>query len=1063
MKRIRVQGFIQLCPRSTYLDLQNKMDKRNGSFLALPLMTALFLNLAIGVRAQSSYWQQQVDYTIDVRLDDAAHMLHGQESFVYTNNSPTALDTLWIHLWPNAYRDRGSALSKQLARDGNLDLHFATDEERGYIDSLDFRSEAIKLTWGYHPKHADIGWIALPKALTLGESITISTPFRVKIPDSKFSRLGHTGQAYHITQWYPKPAVFDAQGWHAMPYLTQGEFYSEFGSFDVRITLPANYVVGATGILQDNPEEEAWMDKLASGAGVAARQGDVNDFPPSDARVKTLRFVQDQIHDFAWFADKRFIVRSGRVTLPRSGRSVTTWALFTPKNAGLWEEVAITSLNESVRLYSKWVGEYPYDACTAIDGTISAGGGMEYPMITIIGNMGSVESLDNVIAHEVGHNWFYGILGSNERDHPWMDEGMNSAVELRYMRERYPNAKPGFGLPGEKKLFAHVTDAHRFQSEAIYRLNARRNLDQPIELGSEFYTQINYGGIVYSKTALVFDHLLAYLGEEVFDRCMHAYFEEWKFKHPAPEDVRDVFERESGKDLSWLFAEMPYSRKVDVAPLRLKGSNVTIRSKGQRYPAPVPVTGWNKGDSLGTVWIEPHEIRFDEKSAGKSKLIIDAHPSKRVWIRTETLPWPNADRVRIDAGARTLDIDRRNNEVRSRGLFRRCAKPHLGFLLGLEQDDRRSAFWTPLAAWNGHDGFQLGLALHNTVFPSQRTEWVIAPLYGFGSEQVGGAARIEHHFDRIQSSWFQNIHLGLNLRSAAIYADRGHVATFQKVAPHILFDLKRDPVSRPWKHQIGLRGIYLNSAITQVPDDAPRPPDPLNLFLDERYAAELQYTARDDRKLGPTFIQATLLAHETDGSSNFLRGSLELKRGFTYNARGKQLRLRGFGGAFIGSNSKPVNRLQAWNLSWGAEDLLFDHAYFERGATQGATGRQFNSQQGGFKTFFRGGGSETWTASLNAEFDLPFRFPISLFGSAGMAPLTTVTAEGRSTSTATYLEAGVGVQVVRDVVEVWIPLVVSDRIAKEQSYAGRDFGDRIRFVFALEKLDPTRALRKVKP
>lgn len=427
------------------------------------------------------------------------------------------------------------------------------------------------------------------------------------------------------------------------------------------------------------------------------------------------------------------------------------------------------------------------------------------------------------------------------------------------------------------------------------------------------------------------------------------------------------------------------------------------------------------------------------------------------------LPWPNADRVRIDADARTLDIDRRNNEVRSRGLCPRSAKPELKFLLGLEKDDRRSIYWTPLPAWNGHDGFQLGLALHNTVFPSQRTEWVIAPLYGFGSEQVGGAARIEHHFDRIQSDWFQNIHLGLNLRSAAIYADRGHVATFQKVAPHILFDLKRDPVSRPWKHQIGLRGIYLNSAITQVPDDAPRPPDPLNLFLDERYAAELQYTARDDRKLGPTFIQATLLAHETDGSSNFLRGSLELKRGFTYNARGKQLRLRGFGGAFIGSNSKPVNRLQAWNLSWGAEDLLFDHAYLERGATQGTTGRQFNSQQGGFKTFFRGGGSETWTASLNVEFDLPFRFPISLFGSAGMAPLTTVTTEGRSTSTATYLEAGVGVQVVRDVVEVWIPLVVSDRIAKEQSYAGRDFGDRIRFVFALEKLDPTRALRKVKP
>jgi len=1019
-----------------------ELNRMRMNLFFVGICLSIALPLSAQVREDAGYFQQRVDYSIDVRLDDATHTLHGQESFVYTNNSRSALDTLWIHLWPNAYRDRNSALSKQLATSGDLDLHFAPAEDRGHIDSLDFRTEAGKLTWGYHPEHADIGWITLPKALVPGDSITISTPFRVKIPSSKFSRLGHTGQAYHITQWYPKPAVFDAQGWHAMPYLTQGEFYSEFGHFDVRIALPANYVVGATGMLQDNAAEEAWMEERSALPTPASSTTDKNAFPESDTSMKTLRFVQDQVHDFAWFADKRFIVRSGSVTLARSGRSVRTWALFTPRNAAIWEEVGVTSLNESVRLYSQWVGDYPYDACTAVDGTISAGGGMEYPMITIIGNMGDAQVLDNVIAHEVGHNWFYGILGSNERDHPWMDEGMNSSVELRYMRQRYPNEKPSFGLPGEKKLFAHVTDAHRFQSEAIYRLNARRNLDQPIELGSEYYTQINYGAIVYSKTALVFDHLLAYLGEETFDRCMLAYFEEWKFKHPQPHDVRKVFERESGKDLGWVFREMiGTTAKSDPRLVALKETDLHYRINGETL-APFPVSVRSSDDST-----EHHEFWFEPKS--KRGII---HLSEGLW-----------ETARIDADARTLDIDRRNNEVRSRGLFRRCAKPHLGFLLGLEQDDRRSVFWTPLAAWNGHDGFQLGLALHNTVFPSQRTEWVIAPLYGFGSEQFGGAARIEHHFDRIESGLFQNIHIGLNLRSAAIYSDRGHVATSQKAAPHIVFDLKRDPLSRPWKHQVGLRGIYLNSAVTQVPDDGPRPLDPLNIFLDERYAAELQYTARDDRKLGPTFIQATLLANETIGSGNFLRGSLELKRGFTYNARGKQLRLRGFGGVFLGKNSAPTNRLQAWNLSWGAEDLLFDHAYFERGATQGVTGRQFNSQQGGFKTFFRGGGSETWTAALNAEFDLPFRFPISLFGSAGMAPLTTITQEGRSTSTATYLEAGVGIQLVRDVVEVWIPLVVSERIANEQSYAGRDFGERIRFVFALEKLDPTRALRKVKP
>src|SRR5690606_7611636 len=158
--------------------------------------------------------------------------------------------------------------------------------------------------------------------------------------------------------------------------------------------------------------------------------------------------------------------------------TIDTWTMFTPKNAALWEN-SIEYVNESVRLYSEWIGDYPYDACTAIDGTISAGGGMEYPMITIIGNMPGKESLDNVIAHEVGHNWFYGILASNERDHPWMDEGINSFYELRYMRERYPAGGFALQLPFLKRMADEVTDGHRFEKELMYRFNARRNLDQP--------------------------------------------------------------------------------------------------------------------------------------------------------------------------------------------------------------------------------------------------------------------------------------------------------------------------------------------------------------------------------------------------------------------------------------------------------------------------------------------------------------------------------------------------------------------------------------------------------
>jgi hypothetical protein len=1003
--------------------------------IAIAPALALALPLSAQVDKVPVDFQQCVDYTIAVRLDDVQHMLHGQETFTYTNNSPTALDTLWIHLWPNAYRDRNSALDEQLVRDGDLSLHFATDEERGHIDSLDFKSGTASLTWGYHPQHADIAWLKLPTALASGASTSISTPFRVKIPDSKFSRLGHTGQAYHVTQWYPKPAVFDKNGWHAMPYLTMGEFYSEFGKFDVSITLPANYVVGATGLLQDNPEEEAWMNERAGRAATADRSKEANAFPASEARTKTLRYVQDQVHDFAWFADKRFIVRKGSVTLERSGRAVTTWALFTPRNAKIWEEVGVTSLNESVRLYSKWVGDYPYDACTAVDGTISAGGGMEYPMITIIGNMGDVKGLDNVIAHEVGHNWFYGILGSNERDHPWMDEGMNSSVELRYMRVRYPNEKPGVGFPGEKKLLGHVTDGHRFQSEAIYRLNARRNLDQPIEECSAHYTQINYGGIVYSKTALVFDQLLAYLGEEAFDRCMHAYYDEWKFKHPQPEDVRRVFERESGKDLGWMFDELiGTTQKVDVKPVKLKGGLLYYRSNAQKG-FPFPVTGWKDDVALGTVWIEGDQ--------GKNSV---------------QLPWNDADRVRIDTVARTLDIDRRNNEVRSHGLFRRCAEPEVKYLLGIEKNDRRSMYWTPLAAWNGHDGFQLGLAAYNTVFPSQSTEWVLAPLYGLGSERIGGAARIEHHFDRMNSRLFQNIHLGLSARSASTLHDHYADAWYTKLAPSIVFDLKRDPLSKPWQHSVTLRGVQLwQESRTNAPDA------PSTSSSNEQWYAELSYRATNTSTLAPTEIIPTLTYN-----ADFVRASLEVKQAFTYNKRKDQLRLRVFAGSILSRGDGFYdNALNAWGLSWGPEDLLFDQAYLERGADNGTLAQQFTKQQGAFKTPFQQGGSEDWMAAMNLELDLPIGLPLSLFASTGWVPTRTVEATSSGTITtnsiASYAEAGIGIQVIRDVLEVWMPLVVSSRIADEEEFLDRSFGQRIRFVFALERMDPTKALRRLKP
>lgn len=1001
------------------------------------------------VRSQqppAEYFQQRVSHTIDVELDDVRHELRASETVAYTNNSGSRLDTLWFHLYPNAYKQRGTALAEQQALHGDLDLWFAKKEERGFIDSLDFRIDDKPITWGYHPRHIDIAWLKLPSALVPGASVTITTPFRVKIPDGKFSRMGHTGQAYYMTQWYPKPAVFDRDGWHAIPYLDQGEFYSEFGSYDVRITLPLNYVVGATGELQ-NADERAWMETLAAKQDLKGQRRGPMAFPLSAPNTKTLHFVQDSVIDFAWFTDKRYVVEKSAVTLA-SGRNVDTWTLYTPKHADAWQG-SVEFVNQAVLHYSKWVGEYPFSACTAVDGTISAGGGMEYPMITVIGDIDDAMGLDEVIAHEVGHNWFQGILASNEREHPWMDEGMNSFVELRYMRERYPGhvSVIADGIP--EFLFNGRSLSHREVLETAYRLNARRNLDQSCSLPSEDYTSTNYGTSVYMKTALVFDHLLAYLGDSLFDACMHAYYKQWAFKHPRPEEVRAAFEEISKKDLTWCFnGTLNNEHKYDLRAARLKGSTLYTRSHAPTW-FPYPVTGWNGRDSLGTVWTTDGGLRIGHLTDRGGVLRTQVPPNGR---EDHELPWPNATRITIDASHRTLDIDHRNNTVRGKGILRSWTPLRLKFLVGLEDPAKRTLYWTPVIAGSVHDGFQAGLAFYNTVFPSQRTEFVIAPLYGFSSERTVGAARIEHHFDRLRSSWFRNIHVGVGGRTATTFNSDQWQEWYERGAGHITFDLKR-PLAKPTQHSIALRGLYLRrSATFELLGGGTASSS------SDNWIGEFQYDGDYRHPLGPAHWTATV----TTGF-DWTRVSLEARKAFVYDEHHHSVRFRVFVGSFIGG-AKLNGPNQAWGLSWAAEDPFYDNAYIGRGETTGLWAQQFSKQQGAFKTGMLQGGSESYIASLNMELDLPMRLPISLFGSWGVVPIIEVDRYNKRTESVEWLiEAGIGVPIVKDVFEIWMPLGLSENITDELDFRNVQFGDRIRFVLALEKIDPTRLLRNLRP
>jgi hypothetical protein len=538
----------------------------------------LFFFVACSTFGQNKYWQQQVDYTITVSLDDKAQTLDGYVAMQYKNNAPDTLQFIWFHLWPNAYKNDKTAFSEQLLQNGRKDFYFSAESLKGYINRLDFRVDNTTALVVEDSIHIDVAKLVLPQPLPPGKTIQITTPFHVKLPYN-FSRGGHIGQDYQITQWYPKPAVYDHKGWHPMPYLDQGEFYSEFGSFDVSITLPENYTVAATGVLQDaseldklkaigkTPVEEQAVYKQYKKFEQALKKTSkltIDSFAITSAKgVKTLRYQQDNIHDFAWFASKTFLVQYDTVLLNKN--SIDAFTFFHPNKKENWKK-AISYTKNGIKNYSNWIGAYPYPVVSVVQGSKNEkSGGMEYPTITLITTQSGGQELDATIVHEVGHNWFYGILATNERQHPWMDEGINTYYQKRYELEQYGSYSYLKELAGflQKRL---PDDEEKMMLQTMFRLLK----DQPIETPAAAFTQANYGLIAYIKSSRWVKRIAQTLGQTKFDKAMQHYYNQWQFKHPYPEDFKSALEQIAAQSLDSLFDQLNQTGQLETVQSKQK-------------------------------------------------------------------------------------------------------------------------------------------------------------------------------------------------------------------------------------------------------------------------------------------------------------------------------------------------------------------------------------------------------------------------------------------------------------------------------------------------------------
>lgn len=533
------------------------------------LLLILLLTGALNGMAQlANYWQQQADNSIHVTLNDTLHALDGNIKITYSNNSPDTLYFIWMHLWPNAYKNDRTAFSDQLLENGRTDFYFSYADQKGYINRLNFTVDGITAIVQDHPQHQDIIKLILPEALPPNRSVIIETPFHEKLPEN-FSRGGHIGQSYQVTQWFPKPAVYDSEGWHPMPYLDQGEFYSEFGNYDVQITVPKAYVVAATGVLKNTSEND---------------------------QFKILEYQLENIHDFAWFADKDFEVMEDTLQLP--GKIIKVAAYFHTDNKEYWSN-SLSYLKDALKTKSEWLGEYPYPVATVVEKPgVEDGGGMEYPTITLISKTTNEVLLDFLINHEVGHNWFYGILASNERKHPWMDEGMNSYYDQRYFQYKYQMASPNI-LTGSIPFIQKREPADILNSLLETSITIKK--DQPIETPSNQFNELNYNLVAYTKTAQWMMLLEDRLGQPMFDQVMRAYYKSFAFKHPYPADFKMIAEKTSGNNLDSIFSLL--SKKGSLIPpvkkdVKLMSFFSLKDTDKHRYLFLLPAAGYNHYDKF---------------------------------------------------------------------------------------------------------------------------------------------------------------------------------------------------------------------------------------------------------------------------------------------------------------------------------------------------------------------------------------------------------------------------------------------------------------------------------
>jgi len=610
-------------------------------FAPLVLTTANELRAGSGAPGVR-YWQNRADYKLAATLDTATKSVRGEMTLRYTNNSPDTLRYIWLQTEQNAFRGNtlNSFIFPQDSRFG------ARGFEGGYnLAKLD---QLIAAAAGKAARRETLARrdnetmlkVDLAEPLAPGKVATIEIAYSFRVPEHGADRMGRDGALYEIAQWYPRVAVYDdVRGWNIEPYLGQGEFYLDFGNYDLSVTVPAGYIVAATGALQNAaevlPASVVSRHAIATKSDTVIRLVTEADLKSGAARPRTTgmltwKFSAKNVRDAVWAASPDFQWDAS------SWKGIMAYAYYRPSAAVNWHDAADQS-RASIKEYSERWFVYPWPHISAVEGPIS---GMEYPMIAMENKSDDVYDLFNVVTHEIGHMWFPMIVASNERAYMWQDEGFNTFINTFAEGARYPEK-------GDQ--MARAAEERRLVEQYM-----KAGADLPVNRGPDRIDPRLLGEAAYVKPSVGLQLLRQeILGEKAFDDAFRTYIARWAYKHPTPADFYRTMEDAGVRRLDWFWRQWfqenaRFDQSVDSVVTNKKGDTTQVAVLyGNRERGVLPIRArFTFTDGTTQEYVYPAEV-WSQNS--------------RRYVRGYSFVGKTLAKIDVDPDGRLLDIDRANN------------------------------------------------------------------------------------------------------------------------------------------------------------------------------------------------------------------------------------------------------------------------------------------------------------------------------------------------------------------------------------------------------------------